>query len=237
MRIFLSAVVCFASASVEEEVIDPTEWDLVLEVLDDDVDDPDNSPPSIISDDLLLDPRGVITSLPQECVRPVRMLSNSVYKAILQEYKESGRVTSVHESINSQRVSYRNRLYKSLHNAVRHFLSGLSVSEPALQVLLELNRSGIKITRKIFHSVYQSQIVPTDPHHSSRCDLHLWYAYVINPVVGRPFKDAQVEATTSREGFMTYRPTGSALEALIDFELSRVAEGDLLGTIKRFRED
>lgn len=243
----LSAVVAFASASIwdtasVEESIDPTEWDFLADALGDDPDHPENSssinlhdPFYTIPDDLVLDPNGVLTSIPLECLRPLRMLSSSTFTAVLQGYKKSGRVLSSQDSLDSQGVYFRDPRYKSLHGALWRFVHGLALSEEALRILLELNQRGQPLSPKVFKIIYKSRIAPADPQRTPRCGMLLWYAHVINPMVGRPFRDAEVEKRESPDGIIAYRARGTALKALIDIELSRVAEGAVL--MKRTREN
>jgi hypothetical protein len=50
----------------------------------------------------------------------------------------------------------------------------------------------------------------------------VWFRFVINDAPGNRVEDLEVEEFMSTGGYLLYRPVGSALKRIMEFELTRI---------------
>lgn len=230
---FLSPLlILFVSAS------QPVDW---WERIPDFIDDPANIPWDVMGEEFgvthddgygnegLFDhawdeytPRnGILSRLPDMCKREMTILSGAELSIVLREILRTGVVPTLPEMV---RVGGVRRTtdprYKSLHNAVRMLNRRLGVSLPALQAMLTLRNSPDFVTESEFTEYHRSYIEPIDPRGSSKCDLLIWYYFVINS--GTRIRDLEVTESMSRDGYTFFQPVGSTLRRLVEFELGRI---------------
>jgi hypothetical protein len=196
-------------------------WEEAVEDLDDASEDSVRlphgveSPPSVRA--------GMLWEVPYTCRRPISMLAGLEYASALRDVIASGFIPSLNVMFKSKgSLMTKDPRYKSLHNSVRNFREGLEVSSAALHAMLDLKKENEIVTAKIFWKKYRTVIRPTDPLHRSRCDLIIWYKFVIDYAASAEVKDLEIEEYISTGGHLVYRPVGSALKRMLEFELNRV---------------
>jgi hypothetical protein len=226
MRLLCSFVIS-ALASIErldeQQLLDDSFlsfWDQPLDDLDDSVRLPleiveNDSPPELRA--------GMLWRVPYACKRSISIAAGPEYAATLRAILASGFVPSLNAMFRSGGdLGAKDPRYKSLHNAVRKFREGLEVSSAALHAMLDLRRDNELVTAKTFWKKFRTVIRPTDPLHTPRCDLIIWYKFVINYAASAQVKDLEIEEYLSTRGHVVYRPVGSALERIVQFELGRI---------------
>lgn len=198
-------------------------WDDALEYLDDTTDDSVRMPLEV---EYELPPQlraGMLWDVPYACKRGVRIAAGPEYATTLRAVLASGFVPSLNAMFRSGGdLGVKDPRYKSLHNAVRGFREGLEVSSAALHAMLDLRRENELVTASTFGKKFRTVIRPTDPLRTPRCDLMIWYKFVINYATSAQVEDLEVEQYMLTGGHLVYRPVGSALKRIVQFELGRI---------------
>jgi hypothetical protein len=171
----------------------------------------------------LIQPNGGITKLPRRCTRAVVISTLAEYEAAVQEIQIHNTFPDPRVMLRSQRVSYTDPRYDSLRYAFRKLRQALEVSDLELRALLDLNENNAPITEVQFIDLLRSRALVEG---GRKCALMVWFLHVINPVLGKSSRHLEVSAFTDKNGVTVFRPTGDALNSLLQFELDRIHAGD-----------
>jgi hypothetical protein len=205
------------------------DWDLSLEGHYRDMEMADDGE-IVVSDTGLpytyVQPKGVFRTIPNRCARGYRIKALAPYVSVLKGILHDGVVPRMTQMLQSQGVLSGHPLYDSLRDMLRRLRRKLEISERAMNAMLELNRRNSEITIADYMDHFKTTILQFEPQKRHQCDLMVWFYFVINPAAGKPFRELEVEMITTDAGVTAVRPTGSALKNLIEFELSRVIQGD-----------
>jgi hypothetical protein len=188
------------------------DWDLSLEGHYRDMEMADDGE-IVVSDTGLpytyVQPKGVFRTIPNRCARGYRIKALAPYVSVLKGILHDGVVPRMTQMLQSQGVLSGHPLYDSLRDMLRR-----------------LRRRNSEITIADYMDHFKTTILQFEPQKRHQCDLMVWFYFVINPAAGKPFRELEVEMITTDAGVTAVRPTGSALKNLIEFELSRVIQGD-----------
>jgi hypothetical protein len=167
---------------------------------------------------------GLRCQVPYSYRRDVKISASAEYAAALRDILTRGFVPSLNDMFRfGGAMKAKDIRYKSLHNAVRNFRRRLEVSSVALQAMLDLKREeGTAVTAPVFWKRHRLVIQSVDPHCSSRRDLLVWHRFVVDCATGIRVEDLEVEQYLSSDGYVVYRPVGSALKRMVEFELGRI---------------
>jgi hypothetical protein len=205
------------SSVADEQLIDGSLWDDTLEYLDYTTDVEYELP--------VRPPRaGFLMEIPHSCRRGISIFANTEYARALKAILPIGIVPSLNDMfrLGGPFGKYDIR-YNSMHSAVRNFRRGLEVSSAALRAMLEIKKEHETMSGQIFWKQYRTIIKAIDPIRNTRCELLIWYKFVISDVPANPrVEDLEVEEDMSPEGYVVYRPVGSALKGMVEFELKRI---------------
>jgi hypothetical protein len=162
-----------------------------------------------------IQPRALIGPIPRACVH--RLDPNDAVIEVLQLVSESG-------AIHKDPASSSSRIIRD----IRRYLY---IDQPSLFALIVLNKKNEPIDEDTFLNFLES--LKGGSSRSTRCRLHIWYFYAVNPLVGsgKTFRDIGL-IPEIKLGRVSYQPPPAVLQAMVQLKLSRID-----ATRKRKTED
>jgi hypothetical protein len=164
----------------------------------------------------ILMPNGRLEDPPLACSKTRMLTCKADYEMALQFMRGIGEVPGVQSVMVELLFEVSNKpLYSCIYRALSKFRKSLLLDTRSYNHLLTLNSGNVPISAGEFEQSLGDQPA------RSRCDLHLWYHYVINPNLGRTVSSIGVHEVGDGSGRVVAPPRQALLE-LIDFELSRL---------------
>jgi hypothetical protein len=189
--------------------------DFLLDAMSDLVED---QVPSVTG---MIMPDGVIAVPPEECMRssesPCAVEYVQAIRLMRSALTDREELLEVRDILRKLRIANsRDNRYNCVSYRLRRFRKSLLVRPVDMGLLLGENKRNAPISAEAFRDALRGTVAS-----SLYCDLHIWYYFVINPMVGRTVDQLRLSPFTDSQGSTLLAPSADALILMIDSEIQR----------------